>query len=338
MTPGACPEVYWRGRGGWLIVAIWALIVLGSLYPFSGWREPVQPWADWLLADWPRWFRLSEWLVNVLLYAIPAFLLVQWLCLGRRRLRPVMVAGVLGMAASLLLESVQAWLPERIPSNADLLANAMGAWLGATLAWMVPIAPARLWPLDRLLALMLLLFWPLSQWVSASGLPALTGSLIPSGPLLSDVMLWLRRFGIDGLPVADPSVQAFGLMLVLSGVLLLARLVFGTRRLALVSSSMLLWAGWIIGQGTAWPAPHFLHGVGVLIGVLLFLLSPQAALRPLLILLLVGQAVMASLLLPGPYGMLGAEAPDWLNLDVWLALLNRAWPWTLVLLLARRSL
>jgi hypothetical protein len=321
-----------------LVLALWALIALGSLYPLSGWREPIQPWTDWLLADWPRWVRLSEWLVNLFLYALAAFLLVQWLCLGSRRLPPVIVAGLLGMAASLVFESAQAWLPERIPSNADLLANAMGAWLGAILAWLVPIAPARLWPLERMLALLLLLVWPLSQWVSASGLPALTGSLTPSEPWLTPVLLWMRRLGIDRLSLADYSVQVFGLVLVLSCVLLLSRLVFATRRQALVASVLLLWAGWMIGQGWAWPAPQMLHGVAVLIGLLVFLLTPRAALRPLLLALLLGQAVLASLLPPSPYSLTGAAAPGWLNLDVWLALLNRAWPWTLVLLLARRSL
>ncbi len=337
MAPGMSPEVYWRGRGGWLILAIWVLIVLGSLYPLSGWRQPVQPWADWLFAEWPRWLRVGEWLVNVLLYAIPAFLLVQWLSLGQRRLGPVVLALSMGILASLALESVQSWLPDRVPSNADLLANGLGACLGAVLAYLVPVPPARLWPLDRLIALVLLLAWPLSQWVSASALSGLTGSLLPSAAGLSEFMIWLRRFGIEGLPVAHPGVQGLTVLTVGGSVLVLARWVFDSRRAALLPAGLLLTGGWVIAHGWVWSDPDASHWIGAGLGFLIFLLTPRRGCAAVLLLLLLTQAILASLLLPGPYGEVSA-APDWLNMDVWLALLNRAWPWLLILLLARRSL
>ena len=51
-----------------------ALIVV-SLYPFVGWQAPVLPVFDYLTEPWPRYYRSSEMLLNLLFWLPAGFLL-----------------------------------------------------------------------------------------------------------------------------------------------------------------------------------------------------------------------------------------------------------------------
>lgn len=113
----------------WLV-----LIVHASLYPFSGWRSQDMPPWSYLEAPWsPYWTGFDVWL-NLLAYLPLGFLFA--LALARSgHLRWAWLLGLLGPALlSLLLEGLQSYLPQRVPSRLDLLLNAAGGGIGALLA------------------------------------------------------------------------------------------------------------------------------------------------------------------------------------------------------------
>lgn len=120
----------------YLAVAYLALVVHASLFPFTGWRTPVESAMGFLIADWPFYLTTADIVLNVLAY-LPLGFLFTLVFLGRMQPLGATVLGVLAATlASLLLESLQAWLPSRISSNVDLLSNAGGALLGAAMAGM----------------------------------------------------------------------------------------------------------------------------------------------------------------------------------------------------------
>src|SRR5450830_1623523 len=65
--------------------------------------------------------------------------------LRSRLARPLLLAVGVAFCLSLVMESLQSYLPSRVPSNVDLFLNAMGGAVGAMAAW----ALERLGALDR---------------------------------------------------------------------------------------------------------------------------------------------------------------------------------------------
>ena len=120
-----------------LALAYAALIVYASLYPFAEWRDQgIAPWA-YLAAPWPKYWTVFDFGVNVVGYVPLGFL--SALAVLRNRpdsggLRAVLRATVVGGAISLTMETLQSYLPARIPSNVDLGLNTAGALVGAVLA------------------------------------------------------------------------------------------------------------------------------------------------------------------------------------------------------------
>lgn len=166
------PDSDSRGTATWPLVWIYALlIVYASLYPFDQWRvQGIAPWA-FLTAPLPRyWTGFDVW-SNVLGYIPLGFLLT----LAMHRTRPqrpaVVLATLVAAALSLSMESLQMFLPVRVPSNVDAALNAAGALMGAVAArglewvglidrwsrfrnrWLVPDASG---------ALVLLAVWPMA--------------------------------------------------------------------------------------------------------------------------------------------------------------------------------
>src|SRR5437868_6879032 len=118
-----------------VFIAIYvALILHASLYPATGWRIPGESW--WALLKAAPGGRLSpaDVVSNVIAY-VPLGVLLAW------KLRPPMsasaalVAATLGGALlSLGVETLQMFLPSRVPSVVDLLMNSAGTLAGATAA------------------------------------------------------------------------------------------------------------------------------------------------------------------------------------------------------------
>jgi VanZ family protein len=107
------------------------VIVYASLQPFAGWRMPSPEVLGFQTAPWPRYITANDIALNVAAYlplgAMLFFTLRPPLSAAFAFLLSVALAALLSLA----LESVQMFLPTRIASNIDLLANTAGAVLGA---------------------------------------------------------------------------------------------------------------------------------------------------------------------------------------------------------------
>ncbi|MDR0378768.1 MAG: VanZ family protein [Candidatus Accumulibacter sp.] len=123
-----------RSLSRYLTVAYLALIVYASLHPFSGWRASgISPFV-FLEATWPRYWTSFDLSINVLAYVPFGFFLAQ--SLGYCVARPCasLIAFASGVVLSFAIESIQSYLPSRVPSSLDLLCNGFGAGLGALAA------------------------------------------------------------------------------------------------------------------------------------------------------------------------------------------------------------
>jgi len=120
----------------WLLAQVYlGLIVYASLYPFVHWRyQGVAPWV-FMLAPWPKYWTGFDVVSNVLGY-MPLGFLLALSALRTGRGRWAILAALLACALlSFAMESLQMFLPDRVPSNVDLGLNVMGAMLGAVMAW-----------------------------------------------------------------------------------------------------------------------------------------------------------------------------------------------------------
>ena len=155
------------------LVVYVVLLIYGSLSPWTGWRAlGVSPLA-FLAAPWPAYVTGFDLSLNVLAYLPLGLLLALALHPHPRGLPAVLAATAAAACFSVLIETVQNYLPARIASNLDVLTNVGGAALGALAGAM--LAPAliddrrlqrarRLWFRPHSAALLLLAaLWPLAQ-------------------------------------------------------------------------------------------------------------------------------------------------------------------------------
>ena len=157
-----------------LVAAYAALIGYASLYPFAPWQGTGLPWRGFITQPLPHYWTGFDVLVNVLGYLPLGFLLALAALRDRSRWLPrwgVLLGVAGGVLLSLGMETLQNWLPQRVPSNVDWLLNSAGSAAGALLAWRVGQAGALdLWTnlrahwfvADAKEALVLLLLWPVA--------------------------------------------------------------------------------------------------------------------------------------------------------------------------------
>lgn len=129
----------------WPLALIYAaLVIYASLYPFDGWRPVgIAPWT-FLAAPVPRYWTGFDVAANLLGYGPLGFLLALSALRTSPRLPAVLLAALGGGLLSLVMESLQTYLPMRVASNVDLLLNLAGAWLGALMAFALERrAPSR---------------------------------------------------------------------------------------------------------------------------------------------------------------------------------------------------
>ena len=153
-----------------LALALICLIVYASLYPFTEWRDQgISPFR-FLAAPLPRYWTGFDVAINVAGYAPLGFLLA--LAGLRSRLGWAVTVAMLGAGLlSLSMETLQSYLPARVPSNVDLILNTIGGWMGGCAAWVLEKMGVvdrwsrfrtRWFAVDARGALALLVLWPVA--------------------------------------------------------------------------------------------------------------------------------------------------------------------------------
>ncbi|MEI7612498.1 MAG: VanZ family protein [Betaproteobacteria bacterium] len=303
-----------------LALAYVALIIYASLHPFSGWRDTgLSPWA-FLDAGWPHYWTFFDLAINTFAYLPLGFLLTLTLrrlpgwCTG------ALTALLLGAGISFCLESLQTWLPSRVPSNLDLASNSLGTLIGVLLAcWhgertfrrIMAIQHNLLAPFPHAeLGLVLISLWLLTQ-------------LSPETVLFGTGDLRQLLEIAPTLPYAPPSFFAIETGIIachtvaigLIAVTLLAAkyspsLVLGVF-FAFALSIRTLAAAILVDplQALAWLTPG--AGLGLMIGgaalVMVFLL-PVSLRLPLAGLALMAGTVLVNLAPPNPYSIIALAA------------------------------
>ena len=221
-----------RRTAAWPLAWIYALlIVYASLYPFDQWRvQGIAPWA-FLLAPLPRYWTGFDVISNVLGYAPLGFLCALAIHRTRPRAPAIFWATLAAAALSLTLESLQMFLPARVPSNVDWALNVAGALAGAMTAralewagavdhwsrfrerWFVPessgaLALLALWPL----ALLFPVAVPFGLGQILERLEAALVQEVQGSPLLD--LLPLREVELQPLlPINEVLCVAMGVLL-----------------------------------------------------------------------------------------------------------------------------
>jgi VanZ family protein len=190
------------------------LIVYASLYPFNHWRDQgMQPWV-FLAAPWPRYWTGFDVLSNVLGYTpLGFFLTLGSLRTGHTRWA-VWVAVPIASALSLVMETLQVYLPDRVPSNLDLVLNMLGATLGTLTAWgLEKLGALQRWSRfranwfvrDARDALVLLALWPVAL-LFPTAIPFGLGQVMERLEVGLAVLLFDSPF-LEWLPVRDIELQ-----------------------------------------------------------------------------------------------------------------------------------
>lgn len=110
------------------------LIVYASWYPFTGWRiSGLSPLA-FVTAPLPHYWTGFDVMTNVIGYLPLGVLGVFALYPLLRGWPSVLLTGSVGILLSGAMEVVQTYLPSRVSSNLDLLANSAGVIIGAACA------------------------------------------------------------------------------------------------------------------------------------------------------------------------------------------------------------
>lgn len=235
----------------WPLALLFAgLVIYASLYPFEGWRiQGVAPMA-FLLAPFPQYWTGFDVLANLLGYAPLGFLLALALLRSGWASWSWPLALGLPILLSLLVETLQNYLPMRVPSNVDLALNSGGAVLGAGLAWgLVRLGGLRRWSAMRQAwfdprahgSLVLLALWPFALLYPAS-VPFGLGQVLDraeAGAVLlfegTPFLDWLPQ-RLDAAVPLSPLAEAFCVAL---GVL--APLLMGYADLRAVSRRLVFW-------------------------------------------------------------------------------------------------
>jgi VanZ family protein len=197
-----------------LALATICLIVYASLYPFADWRDQgISPFR-FLTAPLPQYWTGFDVGANLLGYAPLGFLLALSALRSRRVSWAVTVAVLASGLLSLAMETLQSYLPSRIPSNVDLALNVAGAWLGACCAWALEKTGivdrwsrfrARWFAQDARGALVLLMLWPPALLFPAS-VPLGLGQVFERlESALADVLIDTPF--LDWMPVRDMELQ-----------------------------------------------------------------------------------------------------------------------------------
>jgi VanZ family protein len=349
--PGRGPILLAR----YLALAWCGLVIYGSLHPFAGWRDSgISPLA-FIEGGWPRYWTVFDLLANVAVYLPLGFFLTLALDRLPGRYTAPVLAVLLAGGVSFAMESLQTWLPSRVPSNLDLACNSLGGLLGAIWAQVVgPRVFARMAALEHKviapvphaeLGLTLLGIWllvPLSPETLLFGAGDLRQMLGLPGAV---------PFAAASFVLIEASITAFNAI----AVGLIVRLLVARLLWAYLAVPLFLLLGLIVrtlatailinpGEALAWLTP------GAQMGLLFagFFLAVAIALPATPRLMLAALALMAGTVLvnlapPNPYSM--AALATWrqghfLNFNGLTRLVATLWPFLtlpFLLLTTRRA-
>lgn len=325
----------------YLALAWLGLVVYGSLHPFSGWLDKgISPFA-YLNGGWPRYWTVFDLAANVAVYVPLGFFLTLALYRLPGRYTAPVLAVLLATAVSFALETVQNWLPSRVPSNVDLACNAIGGLFGAVWAQIVgprvfnritawqqrhiaPITHAEL----GLTLLGLWLLVPLSPETLLFGSGDLRQPLGLSGAV---------PFAAESFIVIEASITAFNAL----AVGLIVRQLCARTAIAYLVVPLFLLLGLVVrtlaaailispGEAFSWLTPGaqmglLLAGTGLAVGIAL----PATARLMLAALALMAGAILVNLAPPNPYS--AAALAVWrqghfLNFNGLTRLVATLWP------------
>ena len=325
-----------------LFAAYVLLVVYASLYPLAGWREPAGSAFAFLGASWPRYVTAFDVAANFFGYLPYGLLCVLAL---RPRVRPaaaVLVTLATGALLSLALEAAQSFLPARIPSNLDALANTAGAACGGLIgawlaAWLLDVGPLQRLRAEAVapgtaadLGLTLLGLWLFAQLNPAT-------LLFGTGDLRDLVAGSGERHAVKLFVYAEAATAAANLVAVALFASAMARPQAPLLRLvaAFIGVALLVKT---IAFAILMQAEHVLvwltpgAQLGLAIGVALALAAlrlPRTARLALAAVLLMAATVLVNLAPPNPY--FGATLKVWeqghfLNFNGLTRLVSSAWP------------
>ncbi len=268
-----------------LALAYLLMIVYASLQPFRGWRLPSEDLYGFLTEAWPRYITPHDVLANAAAYVPLGFLLALGLRQWLRPVYSVFSSALLAALVSIGMESMQMFLPARIPSNIDVLSNGTGALIGALAAPL--FAPSQLIG-ARLIAWRDRVFRPgalTETGLLIAGLWVLTHlnpltHIFGTGNLRATFDLPVYFFHTPGLLLTAEAVVVFFNLLGL-GLLLSTLLRNDARRgtviasfiLAAIALKMLITTMFANTQGAlAWMTPGVM--LGFCMGVMVLLVGP----------------------------------------------------------------
>ena len=299
------------------------LIIYASLYPFTEWRDQgISPFR-FLSAPLPQYWTGFDVAANVVGYAPLGFLLALS-ALRSRRLPLAVTGAVLGAALlSLAMETLQSYLPSRVPSNVDLALNTAGAWLGACCAWALEEAGvvdqwsrvrARWFATEARGALVLLALWPVALLFPAAvplglgqvfeRLEAALADALANSPFLE--WMPLRDLELQPLvPLAEVVCVALGVLvpcLLAYGVVrtLWRRLAFSVAIFLAGIAASALSAALSYGPEHAWAWLELPVQVGLVLGAFLAVILLALPRRGAAALALLGLAIALGLLNQAP--------------------------------------
>lgn len=320
-----------RKTSAWpLVLAYVVLIVYASLYPFAEWRsQGIHPWA-FVGSPPPRFWTVFDVVTNVVGYAPLGFLLTlaQMRSFGTGHAgASAMRAVVVAAGLSFVLETLQSYLPTRVPSNLDLALNAGGAAIGAAMAailerlgvlvrwsrfrarWFLPHAGTEL---------VLLALWPIALLFPAP-VPFGLGQVLERLELA--VAEWLENTPfLEWVPLREvelqPLVPAVQMLCVALGLVLPSLLAYSVARGAvrrLLLATGLFVTGFLVtglsaalsyGPSHAWAwidLPTQVGAIGAALLVLLLLPVPAAGCAAICLMLVVMHAAMLNQAPAGAY-------------------------------------
>lgn len=341
-----------------LLAAYALLIVYASLYPLAEWRDPGVSALAFLAAPRPRWITAFDLGANILGYAPYGLLCALAVHPRLRGAGAVLLAAISGGALAIALEAAQSFLPTRIASNVDLLANLGGAALGGTAGvllapWLLeegPLKRLRAWAFlpgaDTDLGLTLLGLWLFAQLNPASLLFG-AGDLrdLLAGPegveYGAELFIWVEA------TIAGANLLAVALLasaMLADGAparALCTALVAAALAVKTLAFSILMGAIDVL----AWLTPGAQQGLAAGFVLMLAALSlPRTARLALAAVLVMAATVLVNLAPPNPY--LAAILKVWtqghfLHFNGLTRLVSAAWPFAalawLIYLASRRA-